>query len=335
MKIALRIVLVLLAVIVIAVVGVWFYLDSIAASAIARGGTYATGVPTAVDSARLAPFQGELHLDNLVVANPEGYQTDHFLKMDDGEVAVDLGTLTSDLVRIPRVHLSGLDLNLENRDGKANYEVIMENLQRLSAEEDPAAAPGKQYIIDEVLVSDITVHAAMLPSMGEPRVLKVKVPSILLTEVGSEGADGAQMAEVTGVILKAVLQAVIEQAGEVLPAAIASGLRDGLAGIGSLGGGSLEKIGGEAAKVVSDLTGSEEVGEALRGITGGAGGALQQGTGKLGEELGKGVEGAGDAVNESAKGVGEEAGKAIEGLENLLGGKKQQPRQETEQEPAQ
>ena len=128
-KIILRIAVVLLVLIITAVAAVGFYLDAIAKGAIERGATYALGVRTTLDDADLRPLSGRLSIGGLKVDNPEGFKGDYFMRLDQGGVAVRLGSLRQEVVDLPHLRLSGLDLNLERVKKEANYNVILENLK--------------------------------------------------------------------------------------------------------------------------------------------------------------------------------------------------------------
>ncbi|MEQ9616895.1 MAG: hypothetical protein RLN60_02550 [Phycisphaerales bacterium] len=87
---ALKIVAVLLVVFIIAIVGIVVLVvsqvDTLAKHGIERGGTYAMGVETTVDSVDIGIFSGTFEMNGFRVANPEGYARPSFL---------DLGNATS------------------------------------------------------------------------------------------------------------------------------------------------------------------------------------------------------------------------------------------------
>ena len=63
---------------------------------------------------------GTLEIDGLKVSNPPGYQASHFLRLDEGALAVGLGSLTKETIEVPSVTLSGVDLILEKKGAAAN-----------------------------------------------------------------------------------------------------------------------------------------------------------------------------------------------------------------------
>ncbi|MHC4108001.1 MAG: hypothetical protein ACYSTY_07940 [Planctomycetota bacterium] len=292
----LRIAGVLLVLLIAAVVTVVLYLDAIAKGAIEAGATYALGVQTTLQDADVRLLLGRLSIAGLDVENPEGFERDHFLRLDQGRVAVQLGSLRQETVDLPHLRLNGVDLNLERRNDKANYNVILGNLKKVeSAREEPAdkpaeKKPGKKFVIEEVTVTDIHVGVDLLPFGGELTRLDVPIDEIRLQNVGSGG--GVPMDQLTGIVIKAIFAALMSEAGS-LPADLVKDLGNALAGLEQLG-----DLG------ISLATGSGDL------ITGIGAGTVDT-VGGVGEGV---LEGVGGAVEEVGKGVGE----ALEGLGGLL-----------------
>ena len=118
MKLARKIIVVGLVVVVLLVVGAFFWIDSIAKAGVETGGTYALGVDTTLDGMDVGVLSGGVEMSALNVANPTGFESPHFLHLGTGRVAVSLGSLTEDKVVVPEFTLSGLSLNLESKSGK-------------------------------------------------------------------------------------------------------------------------------------------------------------------------------------------------------------------------
>src|SRR5262245_51670383 len=112
MKTLIKLVLIVIVLVIVAVVGAFIYIDTIAKSAIERGSTHALKVDTKLSSASLKIFKGQLVMDKLNVSNPTGYKSNHFLNLNNGDVAVTLGSLTKDVVEVPYLHLTNIDMNL-------------------------------------------------------------------------------------------------------------------------------------------------------------------------------------------------------------------------------
>ncbi len=281
-----RLVLGCLVLLVIAGVVFVYYINGIARSAVEYGGTYALGVETTLDSVDVGLWSGELELAGLSVANPEGFEAEHFFRLGKGHVVTEAGTLWEDRVVVPQVTLSGLSMNLEKKSGKANYAVIIDNLGRFESKEPaspgpepsiPPAKSGKQYIVKKLIVENIEVQVELLPIGGSLTRVPVKIDRIELTDLGSGEGEGVKMDQLIAIVTKAVLSAVVGKAGD-LPAEVLNELGKGLEGLG--------EIGTAATKVVGEV--GNKVGQAVEGV---------------GKEVGKGLEDAGKKLETGLGGL--------------------------------
>ena len=231
MKTILKIVLVLVLLLIIVVATIPLWISPAAKAAVEKGGTQAMGVKTTLAELDIGLFSGTCDLAGLNIANPEGFETPHFMDLGSGAVAVDIQSLQGDLIEIPKFELTGLDMNLEKGSGQANYEKIMENLQKLSTgEEKPKEKePGKKFVIREIVIKDVKVTAKMVGV-----TVPMKIDEMRLENVGSEG-EGVDMKELIALIVSGVLKGVAEEGRGVLPEGISKGLADGLEGLKGLG----------------------------------------------------------------------------------------------------
>ncbi len=276
-------------------IGIFFYnIDSLAKRGIQDGGTYALGVPTTVGSVSLHIFSGEMHLSEVKVANPTGFAAPHFLAMKKGELAVTLDSLNKDIVEIPRLTLSGIDLNLERSSSGSNYGKIIESLSKLKGSSS-STGPEKKFVVHELTIENISIHADLLGAPGPigqvvNPVGKVNVPieRIQLKDVGKTGTGvggtGVTMKELSKIVVQAILAAAADKGYGTIPGEILNDLKraatsfDGLVNlpvaiIGRAGetatmlGGTLEKIGEGAGKAINDV--GKGIVEGIGGLLGG------------------------------------------------------------------
>lgn len=282
LKIAAIALLPLIGLVVLALVLAWVYVDSLAERGVERGASYALDVPTTLDSADVGVLTGSVELAGLEVDNPEGFEAEHFLKLDNADMNVSLGSLMEETVEVPSLLLDGIDLRLERTLEGANYNVIMDNLSRFeSGDKEEADPSAKKFVIRTVEIRNITVRADFVPiggAVGDLTTAEVTVPEVILRDVGS-GSEPMSVAEITAVVLKAILASAVEIGGGVLPEDVLSDIGDQLASLVNLEGvvGSVEGL-GEAA---GDLLGMpveavegvsraiEDAGEQIGGLLGG------------------------------------------------------------------
>ncbi len=277
MKLIRRLAIILVVLVIVIVAGVFFYVDAIAKTAIEKGATYALGVKTTLQRANVGILSGDFKMSGLTVANPSGFDAAHFLKLGRGEVAVTLGSLRRDVVELPLLALDSLDLKLERKGGQSNYKVILDHLKQLESKgkQEPQAEPakdGKQYVIREIVITNVNVEANLFGVGGQLDKVHVPIDEIRLTDVGSKGLTTAQT---TDLILKAVLAAVMKNSGD-LPAELAKDLGIEMQGLSNLADMGIKSTVEQAQKAVGDLgKGIPGSSDALnKGIEEGLGGLL-------------------------------------------------------------
>lgn len=291
MKIAIRLLGALIALIVIALAGVVFYLDSLAERAIEEGAGYALGVPTHVGSVRIGLLSGSFRIRGLEVANPPGFESDHLFALRDGRLEVSPASLRQQTVVVPVFALDGVDVVLERNRGRTNASVILENLKRFESggakQPETAGGEGKRFVVEELVITDVRARVDVVDPIAKVAELKgveVVIPEIRVEKIGSENARGVLFSELSSIITKAILASVAKH-GTQLPAAVIGELRGGLSGL---------------ARVPSRVTGE----------------VVTQVGGQVLEQLPKGARTTGETLGGGAE-------KVLEGVGGLFGREKQ------------
>jgi hypothetical protein len=281
--------LVTLVVLLVVLVGVgafaaFAYIDSIAKAAVEKGGTYALGVPTKLGSADVGILKGGFEMKGLDVNNPPGYKSASFLTMGDGGVNVKLDTLRKEIVEIPRLALSDISVNLEKSEGKANYQVILDNLKKLESGE-PSNKPkdtgsGKKFVINQVEISNVKVHVDLLPVGGSLTTVNLTLDKVALTDVGTAG-KGVPLPELASIIVKALMSAIVDKGGGIIPADLLGDLQGQLAQLKNL-----DQLG---VKLSADL--SKEAQKAIEGVQKDVQKKVEEATKDAGKKLEEGLKG--------------------------------------------
>lgn len=319
MKLVLKLVAAVVVLIIIAVGVLVFYIDHLAKTGIEKGSTYALDVPTTVDDVSVGILRGEFEMTGLNVANPAGFNTPHFLNLGKGHTAVTLGSLMEETVEIKHIRLSDIDVNLEKNGGKANYQAILDALKKFESQsEDPPpdeAGSSKKFVVRLIEIENVQVHADVLPIGGELTRLHVVVPKITLQDIGTESDQGVVIAELTQIMVQAILKAIVDKAGGLLPTDLLGDLDSALAQLKSLDqlGVKLtsetfksvealteagQKVVGETAKQVGEAT--KKIGDAVKDLPGGTGDGVKNVT----DQIDKSVKDAAKGADDLLKGVG-------------------------------
>ncbi len=293
MKHVKKIIAAVVVVAIVAVAAAFLWIDRLAKVGVERGATYALGVRTRLADMDVGVLSGRVAMGDLSVANPEGFSSDSFLELGKGEVSVSLGTLMEEKVVLPTLKLADLHLNLERNGSKANYDEIINNLKKLESKSARPAeeSEGKRFVIQDVDIRNVNVNVQVIPLGGELTRIPISIEEIQLSDIGSDSDNGVVLAQLTGILMKAVLQAVVAKAGNVLPADVMAGLTAGLDQLDGIADTTIQVVG----QVVTDV---QNVSKGL------------QDTGRqIGEKL-----------NESTKGLGKGLNDAGKELENGIGG---------------
>jgi len=313
-------ILIVLAILVVLVVGAVVALvaygvsqiDTIAKEAIQRGGTYATQTDTTVETVNVGLTDGTFSMTGFKIANPQGFDTDHFLAMGGTSVKLETASIMSDTIEIPSVALNNIDVILDKGASPANYKQILNSLQRFESGEKPKTAPenkgGKKVVVDSLVLDNIDVRLANMPGIGlVAGEVAINIPKIELKDVGKD--EPMSTAELINLVVKTVMTAAVESGGGIIPSDVLGELGNGLKGLSSLGDMGITAV-GDAGQVI---------GEQLDEVLSGAGEQID----KMGQDATKAVEDASKkAQDEVDKAVKDASDKVKEGLGNLLGGKK-------------
>jgi hypothetical protein len=242
-KLLLKIALSLLGLAVAGIVVIFIFLDAIIGKGIEAGCTKALGVETSVGLVRVGLLTGTFSVGNLKIANPPGFETDHFFSLDRLHFELPHESLREETIVVRLLEIDGVDVSLETVDKKTNYDVILDNLDRFSktGSADPNAQKsagegeggGKAFAIYESVIRDIDARIDLGKVKGAGDRIEVEIPEIHLKPNKATGAAEVSVAELTQIVVTAVLVGIAKKA----PAGFAKGL---LSGTGSLKGITLE-----------------------------------------------------------------------------------------------
>ncbi len=277
-------ILALIGLLIAAVVVAFLSIDSIAKGGIERGATFALGVPTTLNSARVGILGGTFSMSGLSVANPSGFSSPSFLTLGNAGVAVSFSSLNQPVVQLPTLSFDNLAVALEKKGGKANYRVILDNLAKLkSGGSSPSGGSEKKFVINKLSLKNIKVSVDLIGgpgAIGDLTKVNIPIDEIKLENVGKTGTGvggtGVTMEQLSSIIVQAVLAAAADKGGGILPAEVLGELRNGVAGLGQLDQlgmkvladpAALEKLGGSGAAKAIDQ-GKKALDEAAKKATG-------------------------------------------------------------------
>lgn len=192
-------------VVVIAIVGAAIFwltgnIDGLIKDAIASYGSAMTQAKVSVGSVKIAPADGKGGIGNLVIGNPVGFKMAHAMKVSQVEVAIDVSSLTKDVIVIRRIAIIAPDVNYEMGGAMTNFDVIQKNIASYLGPTGNKKEKGGTKLIVEVLTIRQAKARASAALMGD-KTVSVTLPDITLRNLGkarggiTPGELGQQVAE--------------------------------------------------------------------------------------------------------------------------------------------
>jgi len=197
--------------IIIAVVAVNLFADHAVRVGIESSAAKTLNVGVSVSNVDLSIMAGKLALQNLLINNPPGYQHDKLLQLKNAEIEIDVKSLLSDVVNIREIKLDGLNVVLEQRGISGNNLQDVINSIRSASKE----GEGKSLRVDNVEMSNITVQMKLPSVPAQDDTITLELSPIRMTNLGRD--NKMDMADLSGEIVLAIANRVVEQGVGVLP----------------------------------------------------------------------------------------------------------------------
>lgn len=183
---------------------------------IETAGSQALDVPVTVDKVSFSILGGWVKLENLKVANPEGYQHENLLELGSGEMDVNIRSLLSDKIIVKSITLDDMSVVIEQKElVHSNLQEILDALPTPEEAEAQAEEPGKKVHVDKVTITDATVKAKLLPVPGRLDTVTVPLGDIEITDLGKD--DKMTPVRLVAEILQAVAVGIAEKGRDLLP----------------------------------------------------------------------------------------------------------------------
>lgn len=216
-KLIIRIILVLVVLLVVAVGASIYFLGSIVKKGVETVGPEITQTDIKLDTATLSLLSGSGQLKGLLVGNPQGFKTPAAIKVGSVSVGVAPGSVFSGKVHVKEIKVMAPEITFEGGLKGNNLSKLLDNVQAAtggsgkSSAAPQSKAASKKLQVDDFVISGGRINLSVDLSVLGGKSATVPLPEIHLTNLGS-GPDGITAADLTGKVLKEVLQAAIPAA---------------------------------------------------------------------------------------------------------------------------
>lgn len=193
-------------VLVIVAVGVVFYaFDSILKRGIETAGSSVLRTDVTVGSVGVSPLSGNGGIQQLRIANPEGFDEPYAMELGGLDVAIERDSVFSDVIVIDRIIVEQPVITYETRIRTDNIRTLLNNLGGSSDQQtsQEAGGTGKRVIIRDFQMLGSQVRVASAIGSAD-----VAIPDLRLQNIGEENA-AVTVAEAARQIFAAVNQQLV------------------------------------------------------------------------------------------------------------------------------
>ena len=235
MKVVVRFLVLIGVVGIMAVVLVGLSLNALVKGGIETMGPQVLGVPVTLEDVDIALLSGtsmQVGLTQLIVNNPEGYETASAVSLPDVRMQVDWSSLLTNTVIVEEVLIIAPAVTFEWSLQDSNLSKLQENVKHntgsgpdgngkeKSETHEEGEEPDKTVYIKKVIVKDAMINVSLIG--GPSEVIRLPLSDLELRDIGnpSGGTTFSQASAVIfGEIYNAILKAVM-QSGMLLPKGI-------------------------------------------------------------------------------------------------------------------
>ncbi len=253
-----KILLGLVCLFVIALVVLYFFLDSIVSGVVKQAintyGPQVTQTHVAVENVNISPLGGFGSIENLVVGNPKSFQPpENAISLGEVSISLEPASLLSDTVVIKEIKILDAEFNYSTDFASSNLQEILNNVKDFSGssttpapdttpevdtptEEAKEAGAKKKYVVKSVIIEGAVANASVL---GQS--VKIELPPISLQNEAETGITPQQVTEkVLTDVMEQLIPAIQKQIEAMAKDPVGAGLNI-IKGAGDTGDEGLDK----------------------------------------------------------------------------------------------
>ena len=181
---------------IVALVAVYYYLDTIVKEGINRYVPPITGTTASVEDVDLSLLKGRVEIKNLQIGNPKGYSTNDIFRLGNVQVLFDPKTVLDDKIIIKSVVISGTQVSAEMKNLHSfdnNVSALQANIDSYlgTSNKKTTATPAKQPVQKQsggkkVIVKDLKVNDTSLSLGVSGQTITIPLPDIHKTGIGED-----------------------------------------------------------------------------------------------------------------------------------------------------
>lgn len=219
MKLAAKLIAVLLVIAVVAIIWLANNLGDIIKQAVETYAPPITETSVRLDSASIMPLSGAGSLGGFNIGQPKGFGDGNIMALGEVAIALDLASLNSDTVVVRKILIDTPELLYVQNDRGNNLQALLDSIERNTASSsEPASGTStdqgqsdssseKKIIIDELSLKAVTVSALLPQIPGDP--ITITLPDITIRDIGRK-SGGERVADAMRSVAERLNRAVAD-----------------------------------------------------------------------------------------------------------------------------
>ncbi len=212
-----------------------------------------------LDKANVSFLSGSGSLEGLFIGNPQGFSSPHAITLGTADVAIDIWSLTKDVVVIDSIVIDNPDLIYERSASGDNFTALLANVKKAAeaatgaqgntASKGDGSSSESKVVIRDLRITNGKVTMALADLGGKGVALPL--PEIHLTDIG-ERSGGVSPAEAIQTVLAAISATTgntVQQGLDAATQEIGSAVQDTADALKREEAGTLDKLGSGLKKV--------------------------------------------------------------------------------------
>ena len=190
------------------------YLDLIVKYALERYAPEVAGVSVNVGAVHISPRDGRGSIKGIDIGNPPGFSSPRAARLGEIRVALDVASVTGDVVRIHELVVDGAQVTYERGSRLANLDVIHQHIEAYvkrtggEAAREGGAAKKRRYVIDRLSIRNARVLKTNPGLKGQG--LQFDLPEVQLRDIGKR-QGGVTASEAASIVSGAFQQRIAQK----------------------------------------------------------------------------------------------------------------------------
>lgn len=203
----------LIILLVLALIGIYYYLGTIVKEGINRYVPPITGTTASVENVDLSLLKGRIEIKNLQIGNPKGYSSNDIFRLGKVQVLFEPKSVLTDKIMIKSVAISGTQVsaemkNLYSLDSnvsalQANINNYLKTDSKKEEKTTPQKAEAQKSGGKKVVIKDLKIDDTSLSLGVSGQTVTIPLPAIHKANIG-EGKKEKSVAEIFADILNMI-----------------------------------------------------------------------------------------------------------------------------------